>query len=89
MSAFPILLTITHSLHTLLSVTCGLVRMFVLLSHSRRALAAENLFLRKQLALFQEGKVKPRRTDDSARSSACRARWASGSPTSSEDIGRS
>ena len=41
--------------------------MFVLLSHSRRALAAENLFLRKQLALFQERKVKPRRADDSAR----------------------
>jgi transposase InsO family protein len=34
---------------------------------SRRALAAENLFLRKQLALFQERKVKPRRTDDATR----------------------
>jgi hypothetical protein len=30
-------------------------------------LAAENLFLRKQLALFQERKVKPRRADDSTR----------------------
>ncbi len=29
--------------------------------------AAENLFLRKQLALFQERKVKPRRADDSTR----------------------
>ena len=34
---------------------------------SRRTLAAENLFLRKQLALFQERKVKPRRADDSTR----------------------
>src|SRR5215467_3071360 len=34
---------------------------------SRRTLAAENLFLRKQLALFQEPKVKPRRADDSIR----------------------
>src|SRR5215831_9756294 len=34
---------------------------------SRRALAAENLFLRKQLALFQERKVKPRRANDSTR----------------------
>ena len=34
---------------------------------SRRALAAENLFLRKQLALFQERKVKPRRAADSTR----------------------
>jgi hypothetical protein len=30
-------------------------------------LAAENLFLRKQLALFQERKVKPRRAEDSTR----------------------
>src|SRR5215470_4159525 len=33
----------------------------------RRALAAENLFLRKQLALFQERKVEPRRADDATR----------------------
>ena len=31
------------------------------------ALAAENLFLRKQLALFRERKVKPRRADDPTR----------------------
>jgi hypothetical protein len=31
----------------------------VLVSRFRRALAAEDLFLRKQLALFQERKVKP------------------------------
>src|SRR5262245_33345521 len=67
MSAFPIPRTIAHCLHTLFSVACDLVCMFVVLSHSRRALAAENLFLRKQLALFQERKVKPRRADDSAR----------------------
>ena len=30
-------------------------------------LAAENLFLRKQLALFQEREVKPRRADDATR----------------------
>ena len=34
---------------------------------SRRALAAENLFLRKQLALFQERKVKPPKADDATR----------------------
>jgi hypothetical protein len=39
----------------------------VLVSRSRRALAAENLFLRKQLALFQERKVKPHRAEDSTR----------------------
>ena len=44
-----------------------LVRLAFLTAHSRSALAAENLFLRKQLALFQERKVKPRRADDSTR----------------------
>src|SRR5262249_4635715 len=39
----------------------------VLGMRSRRALAAENLFLRKQLALFQERKLRPRRADDSTR----------------------
>jgi len=34
---------------------------------SRLALGAENLFLRKQLALFQERKTKPRRTAASFR----------------------
>src|SRR5215467_13973980 len=56
-----------HSLRTLSSVACDLVRLLVLVSRSRRALASENLFLRKQLALFQERKVKPHRADDSTR----------------------
>src|SRR5215831_12298986 len=58
---------LTHSLTTLSSVACDLVRLLVLDSRSRRALAAENLFLRKQLALFQERKVKPHRAHDSTR----------------------
>jgi putative transposase len=33
----------------------------------RAALAAENLFLRKQLALFEERKAKPHRATDSIR----------------------
>src|SRR5262249_33775089 len=49
------------------SVTCDLARLPMLTSRSRRALAAENLFLRKQLALFQERKVKPHRAHDSTR----------------------
>src|SRR5262245_43394241 len=56
-----------HSLSTLSFVACDLVRLLVLVSRSRRALAAENLFLRKQLALFQESKVKPHRAHDSTR----------------------
>jgi hypothetical protein len=34
---------------------------------SQTALAAENLFLRKQLAFYAERKVQPRRLDDAAR----------------------
>src|SRR6516164_9361077 len=58
---------LTQSLTTLASVARDLVHLLVLVSRSRRALAAENLFLRKQLALFQERKVKPHRADDSTR----------------------
>jgi putative transposase len=58
---------LTHSLTTLSSVVRDLVHLLVLVSRSRRALAAENLFLRKQLALFQERKLKPHRADDSTR----------------------
>ena len=56
---------LTHSLNTLSFVACDLMR--VLVSRSRRALAAENLILRKQLALFQERKLKPHRAHDSTR----------------------
>jgi hypothetical protein len=34
---------------------------------SRSQLAAENLFLRKQLALYRERNVRPRRADDATR----------------------
>src|SRR5215469_6588889 len=56
-----------HSLTTLSFVAYDLVRLLVLAARSRRALAAENLYLRKQLALFQERKVKPHRARDSTR----------------------
>src|SRR5215831_63841 len=59
--------TLIRSLTTLSSVACDLIRLLVLTSRSRRALAAENLFLRKQLALFQERNVKPRRAHDPTR----------------------
>jgi putative transposase len=58
---------VTHSLTTLCFVACDLVRLLVLVSGSRRALAAENLFLREQLTLFQERKLKPHRGHDSTR----------------------
>jgi hypothetical protein len=59
--------TLTHNLTTLSSVAYDLVRLLVLAARSRRAVAAENLYLRKQLALFQEPKVKAHRAHDSTR----------------------
>ncbi len=69
MQGSPLIRTVAHCFRTISSVVVDLdlVRLAVLAAYSRRALAAENLFLRKQLALFQERQVKPRRADDSAR----------------------
>jgi putative transposase len=40
------------------------LRMLALTCRRRSAVEAQNLFLRKQLALFQESKTKPRLADD-------------------------
>ena len=58
---------VAHCLRTLSLVAFDLVVLVALAARPRAALVAENLFLRKQLALFQERKVRPRRADDSAR----------------------
>jgi putative transposase len=49
-----------------LSVLADLFRFLVLSLRSESSLAAENLFLRKQLGVYQERKIKPRRTFPSA-----------------------
>ena len=68
MSAPLVLLAaLRHCLVTATVVLLDLGRLLFIAVRSRRALAAENLFLRKQLALFQERKVKPRRATDSTR----------------------
>src|SRR5262245_61256784 len=59
--------TLRHCFVTTIIVLLDLGRLLIISFRSQRALAAENLFLRKQLALFQERKVKPRRADDSTR----------------------
>jgi hypothetical protein len=56
-----------HFFPTISSVVCDLLRLAFFATCPRSALAAENLFLRKQLALFQEREVKPRRADDATR----------------------
>ena len=67
MPGSPLFRTVAHCFRTILPVLVDLLHLAVIVGHSRRSLAAENLFLRKQLALFQERKVKPRRADDATR----------------------
>jgi len=67
MSRSSVFRAVAHCFRTLSLVVFDLVRLAFLAAHSRSALAAENLFLRKQLALFQERNCKPRRADDSTR----------------------
>src|SRR6266568_3764821 len=52
---------------TILRVARDLVLLLSSAMRSQAELAAENLFLRKQLALYLERQVKPRRADDATR----------------------
>jgi hypothetical protein len=54
-------------IRTALKVGADVVRLTSLAACSHAQLAAENLFLRKQLALYVERQVKPRRADDATR----------------------
>src|SRR3989442_14966135 len=54
-------------IYTLMVVLCHTGRFLVLCLQPAPTLAAENLFLRKQLALYRERQVKPRRVDDATR----------------------
>jgi putative transposase len=73
----------TRLLHTVLSLTGTLLTLLVdavrflrLCLRPAPVLAAENLFLRKQLALYQERHVKPRRATNATRlAMAWLARW--------------
>ncbi len=57
-------------LRTVLLLVCDLLHFVVLTCSSHTSLAAENLFLRKQLAFYIERQVKPRRLDGAARIAA-------------------
>src|SRR5712671_2678138 len=54
-------------LSTFRRLLCDVVRLARLALTPRAQLAAENLFLRKQLALYQERRVKPKRPDPATR----------------------
>jgi hypothetical protein len=68
MSASPPRSTnVIHCSRAVVEALAAFGRFMVLTTRSRRSLAAENLFLRKRLALFQERQTKPRRATDSTR----------------------
>ena len=52
---------------TAFALLADLSRLVALVCRSRSELAAENLFLRKQLACYLERKVRPHRTDNASR----------------------
>ena len=56
-----------HLIRTTHRVLLDCLRLVARACRSRSAVEAENLFLRKQLALFQERNLRPRRADDSTR----------------------
>ena len=64
---FLFLVALGHCFRTAAIVLLDLLRSVRLAAYSRSAVAAENLFLRKQLALFQERRIKPHRADDATR----------------------
>jgi len=71
---FNLELTYAAALWSLISVPlCSTKTRFLcrLATTSRSALMAENLFLRKQLAMFQERNVRPHRAQDSTRWLLC------------------
>src|SRR6266849_848197 len=55
------------AVRTILHIACDLLRLLSAAVRSHAQLAAENLFLRKQLAVYVERQVKPRRADDATR----------------------
>ena len=66
-AASRLLRAIGRLIRTFFAVAATAYQYIVIRHRPSRSLAAENLFLRKQLALFQERQIKPRRADDATR----------------------
>ena len=68
-------------LRVVLRLLADLAGLIALSVRPRRAIEAENLVLRRQLALFKERRMKPRRIDAATRASlALLSRWSVGTP---------
>ena len=68
--------TVSHRLALLFALLMDGLQYLALCLRPTAAVAAENLFLRKQLALYQERQIKPRRTNAAIRlTMVWLARW--------------
>jgi putative transposase len=63
------------AIRTVLRVVRDLLQLISSAGRSHTQLAAENLFLRKQLALSMERQAKPRRADDATRIALVALSW--------------
>ena len=74
----PAAMALSHCstlVRTVLRLAGDLVRLVAAAVRSHPQLAAENLFLRKQLALYVERQVKPRRADNATRIALVALSW--------------
>jgi hypothetical protein len=62
---------VSHAAATAMAVFADVRRFLTLCARSRSALAAENLFLRKQLVLYEERKLRPHLATDAFRFVMC------------------
>jgi putative transposase len=63
------------AVRTILRLAGDLLQVVARSARSRAQLDAENLFLRKQLAMYAERRVKPRRADDATRIALVGLSW--------------
>lgn len=66
-AASKLLRAIGRLVRTIIGLATTAIQYMMIRQRPSRSLAAENLFLRKQLAMFQEREIKPRRVDDATR----------------------
>ena len=65
-AACKLLRAIARLVRTIIGLATTAIQYMMIRQRPSRSLAAENLFLRKQLAMFQEREIKPRRASLSA-----------------------
>lgn len=62
-----LLLKIINMFSIVVTISTDILRLISGLFHTRTALIAENIFLRKQLTMYKERNIKPKRANDATR----------------------